>query len=164
MTDGINYDDPLFVYGSLMHPRILNAIAPANPHVARCLVSARLPGYVRHPYHNAPYPGMIASADPASSNVDGILIFGLTPVDHAKLDEFEGDEYTRTTVQAIVQDEVPASFLREKRPLSAGSTISATTYLFSGPLHHLDQTKQWDYETFERDHLDHWMQTSSDFV
>ncbi|KAG0256138.1 hypothetical protein DFQ27_005890 [Actinomortierella ambigua] len=162
MADDSHCNEPLFVYGSLMHPRILNAIAPTHPHVARRFVSARLPGYVRHPYHNEPYPGMIASSDP-DAFVDGVLIFGLTPVDHTKLDEFEGDEYTRASVPVAVKDQVPASKPSEQGSLLAGSTVTATTYLFSGPRHHLDLTKQWDYEAFARDHLDRWMQTGSDF-
>ncbi|KAF9972931.1 hypothetical protein BGZ73_003875 [Actinomortierella ambigua] len=162
IVDGNRKDEPLFVYGSLMHQRILNTIAPANPHVERCFVTARLPGYVRHPYHNEPYPGMIVSQNPADF-VDGVLIYGLTPVDHSKLDEFEGDEYTRASVPVVIKEQVPGSALYATTSLPAGSTVSATTYLFSGPRHHLDLTKQWDYEVFARDHLDKWMQTSADF-
>jgi len=45
---------------------------------------------VRHPYHNEPYPGMIASAD-STKTVEGILVFGHSAIDVFRLDQFEGN-------------------------------------------------------------------------
>ncbi|KAF9352200.1 hypothetical protein BGX26_009938 [Mortierella sp. AD094] len=80
---------PCFFYGSLMEPRVLNSVTRPGPESKIHSVRATIEGYVRHPYHNEPYPGMIASYD-KSHIIEGLLVFGHTLMDRVRLDQFEG--------------------------------------------------------------------------
>lgn len=84
---------PLFVYGTLLDPRIRSAVlgarrsAPARP--------ARLPGYRRLFVHEAEYPALRRCIGAA---VDGLLLPAPDARTLADLDAHEGDEYRRGIV------------------------------------------------------------------
>ncbi|KAF9357331.1 hypothetical protein BGX34_009434 [Mortierella sp. NVP85] len=156
---------PCFFYGSLMSPAVLNAVTRPGPESNLYTVRASIEGYVRHPYRNQPYPGMIASHD-KTLVVEGNLVFGHTLMDRFRLDQFEGDEYTREVLPVKVHDVVPGAFnvQGQSNPLAAGDIIHAYVYVFTGPHGCLDQTREWDFEAFQRDHVKQWIRTSSDFT
>ncbi|KAK3816749.1 MAG: putative disease resistance protein Aig2 [Linnemannia elongata] len=157
---------PCFFYGSLMSTRVLNSVTRPGPEANLHTVPATIQGYVRYPYHNEPYPGMIASKDDPTSIVEGLLVFGHSLMDRFRLDQFEGSEYTREILPIKVLAPVPGEYnaMDGKKPLAAGDVVKSYVYVFTGPHVHLDQSRLWDYEAFKRDHLDVWMNTSSDFV
>ncbi|KAG0376361.1 hypothetical protein BGX24_007854 [Mortierella sp. AD032] len=156
---------PCFFYGSLMSTRVLNSVTRPGPEANLFSVPATIQGYVRYPYHNEPYPGMIASEDTTQA-VEGLLVFGHTLMDRFRLDQFEGSEYTREILPVKLHSPVPAAFniMDGKKPLQAGDVVQCYVYVFTGPHAHLDQSRPWDYEAFRREHLDVWMNTCSDFV
>ncbi|KAF9209876.1 hypothetical protein BGZ49_010406 [Haplosporangium sp. Z 27] len=155
---------PCFFYGSLMEPRVLNSVTRPGPESNLHSVRATIEGFVRYPYHGMPYPGMIASED-KNHIVEGLLVFGHTLMDRIRLDQFEGSEYTREILSVRVLDPVPGSFNQQgqSKPLAAGELVSAYVYVFSGPHKHLDMTREWDFEAFQREHVTIWMNTSEDF-
>ncbi|KAG0056263.1 hypothetical protein BGZ83_005818 [Gryganskiella cystojenkinii] len=153
---------PCFVYGSLRDPRVLNAVTRPGPEANVCTVRALIQGYVRHPYHNEPYPGMIASEDKTQA-VDGLLLFGLTLMDRFRLDQFEGSEYTREQLPVQVLESVSAEYSPTRVPLKTGDIITAYVYIFTGPVEHLDRTRMWDYEVFQREQVAQWLGVSSEF-
>ncbi|KAF9921336.1 hypothetical protein FBU30_008674 [Linnemannia zychae] len=157
---------PCFFYGTLMSTRVLNSVTRPGPEANLYTVPASIQGYVRYPYHNEPYPGMIASKDDTLLSVEGLLVFGHTLVDRFRLDQFEGSEYTREVLPVNVLASVPGEYnhMGNKKPIIKGDTVLAYVYVFTGPHEHLDRSRIWDFESFKRDHLVEWMSTSSDFV
>ncbi|KAF9432610.1 hypothetical protein BGZ76_010566 [Entomortierella beljakovae] len=155
---------PCFFYGSLMDSRVLNSVTRPGPESNLHSVRATIEGYIRYPYHDAPYPGMIASDD-NTHIVEGMLFFGHSLMDRTRLDQFEGSEYTRKVLQVKVLDPVPASFniQGQQKPLVPGDLVPSYVYIFTGPLDHLITTREWDFDTFRRDHVKQWMETGEDF-
>ncbi|KAG0200746.1 hypothetical protein BGX28_006288 [Mortierella sp. GBA30] len=148
-----------------MEPKVLNSVTRPGPEADLYTVRASIQGYIRHPYHNEPYPGMVPSKD-ENELVEGLLVFGHAMMDRFRLDQFEGSEYTREVLSVKVLDPVPGKYniKGNSQPLSAGDHVQAYVYIFTGPRNHLDVSRQWDFEAFQREHLDVWMQTSSDFT
>ncbi|MBA0049921.1 gamma-glutamylcyclotransferase [Streptomyces sp. AJS327] len=77
--------DTLFVYGTLLFPRILRALLGRAP--ARRPATA--PGWRAAALRDRPYPGLV----PAAGTVRGRLLTGLTPAEWRLLDDFEDDDY-----------------------------------------------------------------------
>ncbi|KAF9956342.1 hypothetical protein BGZ70_009938 [Mortierella alpina] len=156
---------PCFFYGSLMEPKVLNSVTRPGPEADLFTVRASIQGYIRYPYHNEPYPGMVASQDDHEA-VEGLLVFGHTMMDRFRLDQFEGSEYTRRLLPVKVLDPVPGKYnvQGQYQRLSAGDLVQAYVYVFTGPREHLDTSRPWDFEAFQREHLAIWMQTSPDFT
>ncbi|KAG0220964.1 hypothetical protein B0O80DRAFT_426211 [Mortierella sp. GBAus27b] len=154
---------PCFFYGSLMEPKVLNTVTRPGPDPDHFAVRATVKGYTRYTYHNQPFPGMIASQDPEEI-VEGLLVFGHSDLELYRLDQFEGPEYPRTTLQVTVHGTVPARYtIDNTHDYDAGTTLEAFVYVFTGPLEHLDLTRPWDYEAFKREHLSHWMTIDDTF-
>ncbi|GJJ78838.1 hypothetical protein EMPS_11197 [Entomortierella parvispora] len=163
MTHSIAIDNhPSFVYGSLRDPRVLNSVTRPGPEANVCTVRGLIHGFTRHPYHNEPYPGMIASED-KTQTVDGLLLFGLTIMDRFRLDQFEGSEYTREVLSVQVLDPVTAEY-NPSGPLKEGDMVTAYVYVFTGPVEHLDRTRSWDYEAFQREQVAKWIENDSHLV
>lgn len=128
-------------------------------------------GYVRYPYYNQPFPGMIASEDPEAT-VDGLLIFGYSDQDRYRLDQFEGAEYPRSTLTVSTLEPVPAEWTllkdypgqEPREDYTVGTTLQAYVYTFTGPLVHLDRTRPWDFAEFKKNHLDNWVTKSAGFA
>ncbi|KAI1318192.1 hypothetical protein EDD11_007075 [Mortierella claussenii] len=148
-----------------MEPRVLNSVTRPGPEANLYTVRATIEGYIRHPYHNEPYPGMIASED-KTLIVEGLLVFGHTVMDRFRLDQFEGSEYTREVLPVKVLDPVPGSYnaIGGSNPLAPGDIVPAYVYVFTGPHGSLNLTKEWDFNAFQQEHVTIWMQTSSDFA
>ena len=85
---------PLFVYGTLRDPDVLDAL------LGRTLpaVEATAPGFRAVHYPQRVYPALIAAQ---GGNAPGLLLHQLTPIDLAILDAFEGDEYRRATIAVL---------------------------------------------------------------
>ena len=84
----------LFVYGTLQDPDVLGAVlgravAPAG------LRRATAPGHRAVSYPGRVYPALVPFVDEAAS---GLIVEGLTALDLAVLDAFEGDEYRRQPI------------------------------------------------------------------
>jgi gamma-glutamylcyclotransferase (GGCT)/AIG2-like uncharacterized protein YtfP len=85
---------PLFVYGTLRDPDILDALLGRvlPPHQR---IPAHAPGFEAVHYPQRVYPALILAPD---GNAPGLVLFDLTPVELAILDAFEGNEYRRDTI------------------------------------------------------------------
>ena len=92
----------LFVYGTLMVEAIWLSIVQGKYHGERGI----LQNYSRRKLRGQIYPVMIF--DPGSK-IEGIIYFGIHPMDLARLDDFEGDGYKRiqVMVDGRLQDPVP---------------------------------------------------------
>jgi len=88
----------LFVYGTLMDPETIRSITGHSYQGTPAYIT----GYQRFPVKNKPYPGIIES----EGIVHGLLYTNITPESLALLDEYEGPEYTRETVEVFL---VPTS-------------------------------------------------------
>lgn len=71
-----------------------------------------------------------------------MLVKSLTPGEIDRLDQFEGDEYTRTDV--VVQ------------ALDSGDAYRCQTYIWKSDLIDALDKEEWDFATFEREKLQHW--------
>ncbi|KAF9381833.1 hypothetical protein CPB97_007537 [Podila verticillata] len=155
---------PCFFYGSLMEKKVLNAVTRAPADANLFSVQASIQGYIRYPYHNQPFPGMIPSGN-SQDVVEGLLVFGHSDIERLRLDQFEGAEYPRTQCKVTVHGAVPAKHTLDKATdLVPGAVLEAYVYVFVGPNEHLDMTRPWDYEAFKREHLSSWMTESPDFA
>ena len=93
---------PLFVYGTLRDPDLLSAVLgrklrPAGQHVARA------PGFRAVHYPGRIYPALIRVPGAAA---EGLLLIDLTPFERDLLDAFEGDEYRRAPIAAMLEEEL----------------------------------------------------------
>ncbi len=92
---------PLFVYGTLRDPDLLAAVLgrplrPETMHVARA------PGFCAVHYPGRIYPALIRVPGAAAA---GLLLTDLTTFERDLLDAFEGEEYRRETIAAMLADE-----------------------------------------------------------
>ncbi|KAG0376365.1 hypothetical protein BGX24_007858 [Mortierella sp. AD032] len=165
MTPTQTRSPPCFFYGSLMNEKVLNAVTRPGPDSNTIFaVKATVTGYTRFTYHNQPYPGMIPSKNP-SEQVEGLLVFGHTPLELYRLDQFEGPEYPRSILNVQILSPVPSSYTLtgEGGGYKENEVIEAFVYLFEGPMEHLDLERPWDYEQFKRDHVKNWMTVDATF-
>jgi hypothetical protein len=91
---------PLFVYGTLRDPDLLMAVLgrlllPGTVHAARA------PGFRVVEYPGRSYPGITRVPGAA----EGLLITGISPFERDLLDAWEGGEYRRTPIAAMLADE-----------------------------------------------------------
>ncbi len=92
---------PLFVYGTLRDPELLAAVL-GRPLRRERIHTARAPGYRAVHYPGRIYPALIRAPGAAA---EGLLLTDLTPFERDLLDAFEGDEYRRATIAAMLADE-----------------------------------------------------------
>jgi hypothetical protein len=92
---------PLFAYGTLRDPDLLAAVL-GRPLRLGTLYPARAPGFRAVHYPGRIYPALVRSPGSAA---DGLLITGLTPFERDLLDAYEGDEYRRAPIAAMLVDE-----------------------------------------------------------
>lgn len=84
----------VFVYGSLMYTPVWESVVSGNYAGA----PAELRGYARYRVPGETYPAVIERAEEV---VQGRLYLCVSKADLQRLDEFEGHEYTRKTVQVL---------------------------------------------------------------
>ena len=130
----------IFTYGSLMFPEVWERVVGAN-YRGSC---AELDGYLRRQLRDDIYPVIVPHGP--GSHVEGILYFGVTREDLARLDRFEGKYYVRRSVEVITRRE--------------GSSCEAFAYVLSKQYDHLLSDREWD-PGFFREHglrlfLDHY--------
>lgn len=78
-----------FFYGTLMDPDVLHAVLGHRVSAGKCR-PAVLPGYRRVYRRAATYPILVADA---KSEVEGVVVAGLSPRDAERLSSYEGPEY-----------------------------------------------------------------------
>jgi gamma-glutamylcyclotransferase (GGCT)/AIG2-like uncharacterized protein YtfP len=105
---------PLFVYGTLRDPQLLSTVLgrplrPGGQHVARA------PGWKAVQYPGRIYPALVRAPGVVA---EGLLLIDLSPFELDLLDVFEGVEYRRGIVAAMVEEELfeagaylPAAYL-----------------------------------------------------
>lgn len=196
----------LFVYGTLIHPHILSRVLSGSlqtrndpetqeqyPHLQA--LPAILKQHELRRVKGQEYPAIIRSDEPLSQDpeqaveplppVRGILVRGFTHAEITLLDRFEGDEYIRVGVEAIVPaNEQPisnverAKWTQEKiqgildemlpvdrvQSLLAGTEpseqVSAETYLWVAPQGDLELRDgprgPWEFSLFSKSKSDRW--------
>ena len=92
---------PLFVYGTLRDPDLLTGVL-GRPLRGEAMHAARAPGFRAVPYPGRIYPALVRAPGAAA---EGLLLTDLTPFERDLLDAFEGEEYRRTTIAAVLADE-----------------------------------------------------------
>lgn len=93
---------PLFVYGTLCDPDLRAAVL-GRVLQPEAVHAARAPGFRAVPYPGRIYPALIRAPGVAA---EGLLLLGLTPFENDLLDAFEGDEYRRSPVAAMLEEEL----------------------------------------------------------
>lgn len=93
---------PLFVYGTLRDPDLLAAVLgrqlrSGGQHVARA------PGFRAVHYPGRVYPALIRVPGAAA---EGLLLIDLSPFERDLLDAFEGEEYRRTPIATMVEEDL----------------------------------------------------------
>lgn len=121
----------IFTYGTLMFEPVWRAVLGE---VAQSPAPALIEGFQRYRVQGELYPAVIRAA---GEQVPGMLYSGVTDEQIATLDAFEGTDYQRTEVTAI---------------MSASVNIKAGVYLFLRP--ELLEYQAWDPDQFEREHID----------
>lgn len=128
----------VFTYGSLMFEPVWRwAVSNHYPSV-----SAKLEGFRRFAVRDEHYPAAVRSAT-AGAQVQGRLYLGVSGPDLKRLDEFEGSQYERITVE--VED------------LERGARWSAEVYLFLRE--DLLLATDWDVQRFADVGLAKFMRT-----
>lgn len=121
--------NPLFAYGTLMCPDIMQAVAGK----AFKGVKATLKEYRRLTVKNQHYPGLTPHA---GGSVEGIVYFDVSAASWQRLDLFEGDMYSLDLVELELVD---------------GSIISANTYVVKEVYRKNLTETDWDFEKFLRE-------------
>jgi len=92
---------PLFVYGTLRDPDLFAAVLGRGVPAGR-IHPARAPGFRAVAYPSRTYPALLRSPGVAAV---GLLVLGLSPFERDLLDAYEGDEYRRSPIAAMLADE-----------------------------------------------------------
>ena len=93
----------LFVYGTLRDPELLDAVL-GRP--ARSLAAAA-PGFAAVHYPARLYPALVRRPGQAAA---GLVLTDLTPFELDLLDAFEGEEYHRSIVPVVIDEELHEAF------------------------------------------------------
>lgn len=133
----------IFTYGSLMFPevweRVVGSTYPVSP--------ARLDGYLRRQARAEIYPVIVQQG--AGNHVEGMLYFGVSTKDLARLDRFEGEYYVRRSVEVFASRE--------------GISCEAFTYVLSERYRHLLSDSDWDPGDFLEHGLHRFLTTYTGF-
>jgi gamma-glutamylcyclotransferase (GGCT)/AIG2-like uncharacterized protein YtfP len=93
---------PLFVYGTLRDPDLLAAVL-GRPLRAGGQHIARAPGFRAVHYPGRIYPALVRAPGTAA---EGLLLIDLSPFERDLLDAFEGEEYRRAPLAALVEEDL----------------------------------------------------------
>lgn len=147
-----------FFYGTLMVPAVLHRVCPGstftipippNTHLLRA-TPAILPKHRRHRVKHADYPAVVPAT---SSTVRGTFVSGLTTQDLARLDLFEGSEYSREAVKVKLLKAVGDE--SGERNVE-GEEVDAETYIWIAGQDSL-QDGEWDFTEFQKEKLRYWV-------
>jgi hypothetical protein len=92
---------PLFVYGTLRDTDLLAAVL-GRPLRAAAMHDARAPGFRAVHYPGRIYPALIRAPGAAAP---GLLLTDLSAFERDLLDAYEGEEYRRAPIAAVLADE-----------------------------------------------------------
>ena len=136
----------LFVYGTLMSPRVLSVLIGRVPSLVQ---PAFVEAHRRHPVVDHIFPGTIPSSS-SSSRVEGILLQELKPSEMQVLDWFEGEEYTRQPTQVQIPNNNNNNNNDADETTTTTMAVECLTYLWSNPLSQLDTTTEWSFANFQQ--------------
>lgn len=135
-------DAAVFTYGSLMIPRVMEAVCG---HTFEA-VDALLRGYARYTLRGETYPGLVPEAGVAT---DGVLWQGVDADSLRRLDVFEGDWYTRESVTVWT----------DLTPGAEGQACEAQTYVLVPAQHFRVSRRRWSRDRFETRYLQRFLST-----
>jgi len=115
----------LFTYGSLMCSDIMSTVAGCQSDS----MAATLKDFQRSTIHGEKYPGIFHQAN---GTVEGVLYLQLPEEAILRLDQFEGEQYSREDVQVIT-------------PQGPCRTMA---YIIKPQYHHLLTGEPWSFEQF----------------
>jgi hypothetical protein len=95
-------DRPLFGYGTLSDPDLLAGVL-GRPLVAANILAAVAPGFRIAYYPGRVYPALLVAP---GGRAEGLLLLDVTRFERDVLDIYEGAEYRRDIVSAIVDEEL----------------------------------------------------------
>lgn len=124
-TRACNMNRHVFTYGSLMFADVWQRVVRGSYRSA----PASMPGHARFAVKGETYPGMVPAA---GATVRGVMYFDVAPRDIAALDAFEGADYRRADLQAV---------------LDSGEAITASAYIYRD-VQRLEHTG-WRPEAFQ---------------
>lgn len=127
--------DHLFVYGTLMVPRIFAAVCGT----VRPQVLAELAGHARYRVRGAVFPGLVPEA---GARTAGCLVSGIDAALWQRLDAFEGDLYERCEVKVRLLD---------------GRECAGMTYVVTAAGRSALTRQRWSLAAFERRHLEAYL-------
>lgn len=116
----------LFAYGTLMCDDIMESVAGCLPEKKKALLA----GYQRFSVKNEHYPGLVAGGD---GKVEGIIYCNITEDSWRRLDSFEGEMYSRLTVEVELED---------------GSSQAAYVYIVKPEFENKLEKSGWSLENF----------------
>ncbi|KAL1929031.1 hypothetical protein VTP01DRAFT_2090 [Rhizomucor pusillus] len=150
-----------FFYGTLMSPDVRSRVL-CGPYATEETVKdkfatlrfrpAVLKGHRRFALKNLVYPGVVRTDRP-EDRVIGILCEGLNDRDVKLLDEFEGDEYERTTVTVYPTTNTNDALEEEEE---AGG-VDCQVYIWTAGDHHLE-AHDWELDGFVARKQAIWLQ------
>lgn len=149
------------ILSRVLHGHITPSRRPQLAQQQLHIQPAVLHGYSRHKVAGADYPGIIPSTVGTGKSVRGTYVRGLSAGDVERLDVFEGGEYERVVVRCVVL--VPRVGGDGGVELVEGEEVVAETYVFTAGEGGLE-AEEWDYETFRREKLRNWADTSVEYA
>jgi len=135
-----------FVYGTLMFPEVLKALTGRVPHSEPAMIH----NYRRFAIRNQVFPATVPST--SADTVTGLILYDLQPKDLEILDAFEGEEYYKVPIKAILLQQQSAT-----APPSIKSTtkeVETFVYIWQESLRHLLLPQEWDPDFFVQQHLE----------
>ncbi|MEZ5454004.1 MAG: gamma-glutamylcyclotransferase family protein [Thiothrix sp.] len=126
----------IFTYGSLMFDRVWARVVRGH----YTSQHATLHGYQRLAVRNEEYPVAIPANQHA--NINGVLYFGVSTADIARLDNFEGEYYLRLPTPVVTAE---------------GHTRLAETYILKPSYRHIAEAFDWDVEHFRTTGIEHFI-------
>jgi gamma-glutamylcyclotransferase (GGCT)/AIG2-like uncharacterized protein YtfP len=96
----------LFVYGTLRDPDLRSAVLGRRIGATAAL-AARAPGFATVHYPGRVYPALVRVPGSAA---DGLVLTDLTPFEIDLLDAYEGEEYRRTLLPVMIDEQLHEVF------------------------------------------------------
>lgn len=130
----------VFVYGTLQYPKILKALLGRVPVSEHAIVK----GYVRYGVKGEPFPAVVQCHD---GEVPGLVLSGLDQTEMDILDEYEGEQYAKRSVDALID----------------GKHVRETLiYVWKDEYNEWLDGKEWNREAFETIHFEDYFAMVND--